>query len=123
MVAYNFQSRFALAVEDGTKRQTIRALGRRRHAKPGEMLQLYTGQRTKQCRLLREDRCHEVWPVLMTPRNLQSGIIVARVSVADVPLSISNICALSRADGFACVADFFDFFRSRLPFEGVLIKW
>ena len=123
MVAYNFQKRFAPAVESGDKRQTIRALGKRRHAKPGEMLQLYTGQRTKHCRLLREDECREVLPVLMTPRKLESSILVAYVFVSDVRLSMSSICALSRADGFACVADFFDFFRDRMPFEGVLIKW
>lgn len=36
MVAYSFQSRFAPAVESGRKRQTIRAVGKRRHARQGE---------------------------------------------------------------------------------------
>ena len=52
MPAYNFQKQFAPLVESGQKRQTIRAIGKRRHARPGESLQLYTGQRTKACRKL-----------------------------------------------------------------------
>lgn len=46
MVAYNFQARFAAAIEAGEKAITIRSIGRRRHARNGERLQLYTGQRT-----------------------------------------------------------------------------
>ena len=44
MVAFNFSPEFADAVASGAKRQTIRKTAR---AKKGDMLQLYTGQRTK----------------------------------------------------------------------------
>lgn len=54
MVAYSFDRRFAPAIVAGLKRQTIRAL-RKRHARPGERLQLYTGMRSRDCRLLRDD--------------------------------------------------------------------
>lgn len=54
MVAYSFNRRFVPAIEAGSKRQTIRA-HRRRHARIGEQLQLYTGMRTKACRLIRDD--------------------------------------------------------------------
>jgi hypothetical protein len=58
MVAFNFKAQWASLVEDGIKRQTVRA-GLR--AQPGTMLQHYTGMRTKACRKLREDvRCAEV---------------------------------------------------------------
>jgi hypothetical protein len=49
MVAFNFQPDFAPLIVAGTKRQTIRQTAR---AKPGDRLQLYTGQRTKACRKL-----------------------------------------------------------------------
>lgn len=52
MPAYNFRKQFAPLVESGQKRQTIRTIGKRRHARAGEPLQLYTGQRTKACRKL-----------------------------------------------------------------------
>jgi hypothetical protein len=52
MPAYNFQKQFAPLVQSGEKRQTIRTLGKRSHAQPGNKLQLYTGMRTKQCRKL-----------------------------------------------------------------------
>ena len=52
MPAYTFQSRFAPLVASGEKRQTIRAIGKRRHAAVGDRIQLYTGMRTKACRKL-----------------------------------------------------------------------
>ena len=39
MVAYNSQAQFAPDVESGKKRQTIRAEGKRPHARPGDVLQ------------------------------------------------------------------------------------
>ena len=47
VVALNFKQQFIPPILSGAKRQTIRAIGRRRHAIPGETLQLYTGMRTK----------------------------------------------------------------------------
>lgn len=68
MVAYSFRARFVVPIEAGTKRQTIRA-PRKRHAKPGEEMQLYTGMRTRACRLIRLATCLSVWPVsLSMPR-------------------------------------------------------
>jgi hypothetical protein len=49
MVAFDFKPRFAPLVEAGTKLQTIRRTAK---AKPGDRLQLYTGQRTRACRKL-----------------------------------------------------------------------
>ena len=47
----------------------------------------------------------------------------APVSLGDMDVEGFQIVQLSRGDGFICVADFFLFFRERLPFEGVLIRW
>src|ERR1700721_2882466 len=49
MVAFNFQPQFVPLIVARTKTQTIR---QRARAKPGDRLQLYTGQRTKACRKL-----------------------------------------------------------------------
>lgn len=56
----NFKQQFAEMVESGEKRQTIRRerKGHRQIGK-GDHLKLYTGLRTKQCRLLGEDG--EAW--------------------------------------------------------------
>ena len=55
----NFQKRFAVAAENGARRQTIRK--RRRNGKvpwkPGGLLQLYTGLRARNARLLRDAVC------------------------------------------------------------------
>ena len=50
MVAYNFQARFVEAIRTGKKTHTIRQKGKRAHAQPGQMVQLYTGMRTKKCK-------------------------------------------------------------------------
>lgn len=42
MVAYSFQPRFAAPIEQGLKTHTLRAAGKRRHARVGEALQLYS---------------------------------------------------------------------------------
>jgi hypothetical protein len=56
MVAYSFRPRFVDPILSGRKRQTIRA-HRKRHARPGEDLQLYQGMRTRHCRLIGKATC------------------------------------------------------------------
>ncbi len=128
MVAYNFQSQFAPDVETGRKRQTIRANGKRRHARPGEFLQLYTGQRSKKCRKLVEPdpECREVLPirVYLKGRRAKPALAVQREGVfMDIPRN--DIKAIALADGFKTVAAMVEFFETThgLPFEGVLVKW
>lgn len=117
MVAYNFQSQFAGAVESGDKTQTIRPTGKRRHAQPGQSLQLYTGQRTKACRLLLETECSNTWGIKIYPdgRVYLDGDLIDDVDLVD---------ALAQADGFGDIPEFLWFFcPGDDPFEGVLIKW
>ncbi len=64
MVAYSFKQRFAQPILDGMKLHTIRA-DRQRHARPGEEMQLYTGMRTRQCRLIARVICTEILPILI----------------------------------------------------------
>jgi hypothetical protein len=118
VVAYNFQARFAPAVADGTKRQTIRARGKRRHARPGDQLQLYTGMRTKTCRKLRDAVCHDACSILIEadkvftfhPQEILLGAALER---------------LARYDGFQSWAEMRAWFDQvhGLPFSGVMIRW
>jgi len=64
VVAYSFQKMFADPILMGGKTQTIRA-HRKRHAREGEELQLYTGMRSKQCRLLGRATCVDALPITL----------------------------------------------------------
>lgn len=125
MVAYNFKPQFAPLIASGQKCQTIRAWGKRRHARPGDLLQLYTGQRTRSCRKLLNACCTEAIPIAMHPHKM--GAVVTGISIylghAEFALDAASVDALAKADGFESSDEFLDFFRDRLPFEGVLIQW
>lgn len=118
MVAYNFQARFAPLVQAGVKTQTIRAVGKRRHARAGEKLQLYTAMRTKQCRKLLDAVCSLVCPVDIEARGFN-------VWDYDFRRSILNADDFARRDGFDDYAAMVAFFESAhgLPFTGLLISW
>ncbi len=152
MVAYSFNRRFVPAIESGIKSQTIRA-HRRRHARPGERLQLYTGMRTRACRLIRDDvvcsRIDEINIDLMSLAGLavpKTRVDLARilvrwsdklvVSVNGKPLDRAECEALATRDGFSG----WQFDSAALPpfaamvlfwmgthgpgmFEGVMISW
>lgn len=60
MVAINFQERFVPLILNGTKTTTIHKTNR---FKVGDKLQLYTGQRTKQCRKIADAVVLDVSPV------------------------------------------------------------
>ncbi|MCA1971589.1 MAG: hypothetical protein LDL44_02025 [Caenispirillum sp.] len=119
MVAYNFQARFAAAVEPGEKAITIRTIGRRRHARIGERLQLCTGQRTR------------AWRKLVDPDPVVTSVqpitfhadgrvwIEGHDWLTDLEIEI-----LARLDRFSSAADFLAFLE---PPEGirqaVSIEW
>jgi len=88
VVAFNFSPEFADAVVSGEKVQTVRKTKR---AKPGDLLQLYTGQRTKNCRLLREAKCAYVDYVHIAPDGL---------TVGDTEKHPGNADAFAKRDGF-----------------------
>ena len=119
MVAYSFKSRFGGPVVTRTKRQTIRR-PRKRHARPGELVQLYTGMRTRSCRLLLETVCRAVEPVEI--EVLATGI--ASVLVGGIP--IGDLEAFARADGFRDLSDMSAFWLAEHGigvFEGVIVGW
>lgn len=124
MVALNFKPRFIPAILSGAKRQTIRALGRRRHAIPGETLQLYTGMRTKQCRLIGTAVCTKAKPIEMLFAGLLSVIEIGPLRRIDG----SELDTFAIADGFPDWPAMLAFWRETHPdcqdsFSGLIIEW
>lgn len=114
MIAYNFQAQFAPDVESGKKRQTIRANGKRQHAKPGDELQLYTGMRQPGCRKLMDAVCI---------RSTYCAIREDGLTLGNHPTVAVDHFA--QADGFRDFEHMKQWFRDThgLPFYGTLIMW
>lgn len=97
MVAYSFKPFFAPQIVDRIKLQTIRA-DRRRHARPGEPLQLFIGMRTRYCRkIIADPICIAVSPIVI---EIEYGLIT-HISVDGHELSEGEMEAFARQDGFA----------------------
>lgn len=133
MVAYSFNKRFAEPIATGhpatgvIKRQTIRA-PRQRHARPGELLQIYQGMRTKHCRKIIADQvCVEVRPI-----ELFVALGYVRFTDTGEAFGITTMLDnFARQDGFLHWADLQTFWQAAHPeasdkdmmFPGVLIRW
>lgn len=118
MVQYRFSRFQAAMVADGSKRRTIRALGRN-HAKPGAALQLMVGL-PRPAMLLRAV-CAGVDAVEMT--LAPSGLIEA-ASVNGAP--VADLEAFALLDGFESAAHMGEhFLKWHGPgvFRGVMILW
>jgi hypothetical protein len=89
MGLYNFQSRFAPYILDGSKTHTIR---RDRRDEPGNTCHLYTGLRTKAARCLMRAPCTQVEEIEIRP----SGQIL----IEGEQLSHSEMDLLAWRDGF-----------------------
>jgi hypothetical protein len=114
MVAINFKSQWVPLILDGSKRQTIRKTAR---CKAGDALQIYTGQRTKDCRLIGTAVCQHVESIVIADDWLATGHY--RIPSGDAH-------AIAQVDGFETVDAMREWFRNQygaLPFEGVRIMW
>lgn len=124
MVAYSFKSRFVEPMCAGRKRQTIRA-ERKRHAMVGEKIQLFTGMRTKQCRLIGTARCSSVVPI--TLRMLSSPLLDEAEYGGRIVCLMQDLDAFARMDGFADWWEMRRFWRDEhgepVEWSGVLIRW
>lgn len=115
MVAFNFSPEFADDVASGKKRQTIR---RTRRGKPGDRTQLYTGQRTKSCRRLRNDDppLEVVDYVHLAPDGITFGNKAKHPGADD----------FARMDGFPNYAAMHAWFKARYGeehFVGYVHRW
>lgn len=129
MVAYSFNPRFETPIREGWKTQTIRATGGKRHARPGEMIQLYCGLRTAQARKIVPDvRCTDVMAVEITFARFPEGSPVIDRIVTD-GVQVRDADAFAVRDGFTDADDMAAFWKAHHPdalaagFKGVLIEW
>ncbi|EDX81435.1 hypothetical protein BBAL3_2592 [Brevundimonas sp. BAL3] len=68
MVAYSFKGRFEAAIRAGVKRQTIRKVGKKRHARAGERITMTTGDRFHP-RQIGQAVCRNVGAITLDFRN------------------------------------------------------
>jgi hypothetical protein len=116
MPAYNFQRQFVPMILDLSKPHTIRRKRERRPTVPGDVLSLYTGMRTKQCKLIATSPCTHVEPLLILP--LEKRVLRTVSPTVDEWLSKDGIMRLAVRDGFGnrdannydAVDKFFNFF-------------
>jgi hypothetical protein len=123
MVAYSFQKRFVDPIRQGYKRQTIRRQGFKRHARVGEMVQLYTALRTVHAeRILPDVVCTDVCPVLIL---FDDALRITRIETAGIP--VIDLEGFAIRDGFTGLEDMGAFWEHTngpmTHFEGVLIEW
>lgn len=120
MSAYNFQQRFARGVAAWLKRSTIRKRRKNGYVpKVGERIRLYTGMRTKRCKLLHEVTVTSVTPILIE----ETDVLVGRIVLDGRPLAQdAAFDSIIVRDGFSSWPEFVAFFRP-LPFAGYLIEW
>lgn len=107
------------------KRQTIRALGKRRHARPGETLQLYTAMRTKQCKKIGEAKCTAVRDIVITFGKL-SGVSVGGSDEPQAHFQGGGLDIFAQRDGFESwneMVQFWDKEHGLSVFIGKLIEW
>lgn len=130
MVAYSFKTRFAEPILARTKTQTIRAYrcGRSRHVRIGETIQIYTGLRTKQTKLLGFAEARLVFDIRLA---LQEGCVWFPNGELG-PYLGNGLDDFARMDGFRSWPELVAFWekehrQSKRPnepvFEGVWIYW
>lgn len=122
MPIYNFKRQFADAVRNGTKKQTIRARGKRKPPEPGQIAHCYTDLRTQQVSVLGKYKIERVTPISISAAQ---RIVQVPANGAWRELGDEELEPLAQADGFVNADAFFDFFRAEhgSTFSGYLIEW
>ena len=118
---FNFKRQFAQAVQEGTKRQTIRQ-NRVDGKLPvrGDIACCYTGLRTSNTQLLRESLITSVLSVRI--ECVGSG----ELFINGAPLTGHERTAFAQADGFKDWPSMLDFFKSQYmqdEFYGFCVTW
>jgi hypothetical protein len=138
MVAYSFNKQFVPLIQSGHKRQTIRA-NRKRHARVGETVQLYTGMRTRDCqKIIADQRCNRVDEVrfdLSAMANLKAApgsyaemreMIDSRafeIAVNGMPISRQSFDFFAHDDGFRTMLYDRKGDQPLSPFDMMLLYW
>lgn len=136
MVAYSFAPQFEDPILAGLKDQTVRG-NRKRHARVGEPMQLYTGMRTKHCRKIMspDPICAVVIPILIEVDATFSEII-SSIELGGHALPDDTIESFAIRDGFVqdadssarrCMGQFWLKHHSTkqpwFDFDGVVLRW
>lgn len=124
-----FQPRFARLVEQGLKRQTIRAK-RRNPIQVGDILSLreWMGEPYASVqKILGSETCKEIHIVeagSVTALPEEDGVYVTWF-VDGEPIPKAGLDAFAQADGFKNYIEMFNWFllSHKFPFKGTLIKW
>lgn len=121
MVAYSFKAHFAGPIRSGTKRQTLRN-DRKRHARVGETIQLYTGMRTKHCKLIGTALCLDTRLIRL---DLEDGRV--EFASGNAITELPNLDAFAQVDGFTDWRALMAFWAKEHPgvpqWSGVRISW
>lgn len=125
MVAYSFKPRFVEPIIAGTKGGTVRVpRTHRKHAKPGDALQLYVGMRTASCRLIAEKPCVEVEKIGL---HIGGGMVqFGATGAGRIFTTPTSLDRFAEFDGFRDWGELVEFFvgmQRRHYFEGVHIRW
>jgi hypothetical protein len=122
MVAYAFKKQFAEPILDGRKGGTIRA-DRRRHARPGEELQLYTAMRTKQCRLIARKTCVAADPITLNFVSFGMGYIICGGRCLRRQTELDAFASFDGFQSFTEMAKFWAETHGADDFHGWHIRW
>lgn len=124
MGLYNFLPQFVPSIKNGSKTHTIRSL-RAYPDKPGNILHLYMGLRTRSVELIMRVPCVKVEDVLIrrTCSLSSDATDIFEVAIDGVGLERDEKESLARRDGFESFARMMDFWTGRLPFIGHIIHW
>lgn len=119
---------FIEKILSGEKRQTIRRAGAKwDNVKPGDKLTLYTGQRTKQCRKLGEAVVSSINTILLDTNTCAIYTPSSLGVLGYLELAEEEARIIAGMDGFASLADFWQFFRSHYGRSALLpmrvIRW
>jgi hypothetical protein len=127
MVAYSFQVRFCEPILDGTKGGTIRGERLRGHARPGDALQLYTGMRTRHCRLITRKTCCDLSRLLLNFERDQVHISAGCArDTSSRPVDFhtaSQLDIFARFDGFNEWGELKTFWRETHDVERGVRPW
>tara|TARA_B100000378_G_scaffold274889_1_gene270023 strand:- start:740 stop:1144 length:405 start_codon:yes stop_codon:yes gene_type:complete len=131
MVAYSFKSQFEEPIVAREKRQTVRGF-RKRHARPGEPIQLYVGMRTRNCRkiLTPDPICVDLRQVLIAFDPSSSNVISA-IEIDGFRLGSAETHEFAIHDGFGPndteavrrMGQFWLANHGSETFAGVVIRW
>jgi hypothetical protein len=116
MPAYSFKEQFIPSIKSGKKRQIIRKK-RKGQAKPGDMLYLYYGMRTKWCTKIGEAVCTATEEIEIKA----DGVI----KIGGKKLKMWDKRILAEDDGFKDFDAMMSFWNQthELPFVGDIIYW